>query len=61
MHIMIRNVNPLTDLSVFDLREDASVPCTLICKRANSNNISHVSGARNGGGLIEFRGTQVDF
>ena len=61
MHIIMRNVKALTDLRVFDLWEDASVACVYVCKRAHSTKISYYSGAQNGGGLIEFRGTQIAF
>jgi hypothetical protein len=61
MHIIIRNVKALTDFRVLDLREDASVTCVYVYKRAKSSKISHDSGAQNGGGLIEFRGKQIAF
>jgi len=37
------------------------VACVYVCKRAHSTKISYYSGAQNGGGLIEFRGTQIAF
>jgi len=50
MHVIIPNVNALTDLCGMDLLVDASVTCVYICNRAHSSNISYDSGAENGGG-----------
>ena len=61
MHVIIPNVNALTDLCGMDLLVDASVACVFVCNRAHRSKIFHDSGAENGGGLIEFRGTQIDF
>jgi hypothetical protein len=50
MHIIIPNVNALTDLCGLDLLVDAGVTCVYVCNRAHSSRISHDSGAENGVG-----------
>ena len=59
--IIMQEVPSLTDIRVFYLLVEASVACIYVCNRSHSSKISHDSGAQNGRGLIEFRGTQIDF
>jgi len=57
----MQEVPTLTDHHVFYLLVDATVACVFVCNRAHRSKIFHDSGAENGGELIEFRGTQIDF
>jgi hypothetical protein len=59
--IITQEVPILTDFYVFYLLVDASVACVFVCNRAHRSKMFHDSGAENGGGLIEFRETQIDF
>jgi hypothetical protein len=59
--IIMQEVPTLTDLHVFYLLVEGRVACAFVCNRAHRSKMFHDSDAENGGGLIEFRGTEIDF